>query len=353
MPELFDITEWQEQSYWNTPGTRNKKIYLNPDNNKLYYFKQSFKRNTRYYKFEFWSEIIASEVGNLLGFNVLPYHIAIHTELNLIGCISESMIDNQMEELIMGGQIIQSFDESFVPENRKTRNKYTFQLIEKALKNEDNFQEYMKFIIEIILFDAIIGNSDRHQENWAFIFSIVDDGKFSMEKLDKNNIWILTIVMLILSVILKSKKKKDINFNEESFMKIKMSPIFDNGCCLGREFDDEQIKKKMEGDDNEINKYIMNGKSEIHWYEKKISHFELVENILASDYRDVATSIFEKVKNNFSLSKIENIVMNIDKLVQNSSFSGYSMSEVRKNFVIKLIDLRYRKLLDIFERYKK
>jgi hypothetical protein len=87
MARLYNISEWNEQSWWNTGGTRNKKIYLNPEDGALYYFKQSLKKGPREYKYEFWSEIIASEVGKLLGFDILPYHIAIRGIM--VGCISK------------------------------------------------------------------------------------------------------------------------------------------------------------------------------------------------------------------------------------------------------------------------
>ncbi|MCX8481993.1 MAG: hypothetical protein ORN50_00315 [Crocinitomicaceae bacterium] len=31
MAKLFNISEWNKQSWWNTGGTRDKKIYLNPE----------------------------------------------------------------------------------------------------------------------------------------------------------------------------------------------------------------------------------------------------------------------------------------------------------------------------------
>ncbi len=44
MPKLYIITEWIEQSWLNTGGTRNKKIYLNPEDGQLYFFKHTRPR---------------------------------------------------------------------------------------------------------------------------------------------------------------------------------------------------------------------------------------------------------------------------------------------------------------------
>jgi hypothetical protein len=123
MAKLYNISDWSEQSWWNTGGTRDKKIYLNPDDGELYYFKQSFKKGQRDFKHEFWSEIIASEIGMILGFDILRYDIAIHGEV--VGCISKSMISQASEELVEGGKYLQAFDNTFNPENVKQRNQYT------------------------------------------------------------------------------------------------------------------------------------------------------------------------------------------------------------------------------------
>lgn len=167
MAKLYDITNWSEQSWWSTGGTRNKKIYQNPESGELYYFKESLKKGQRDYKHEFWSEILASQIGRFLGFNMLMYDIAIRGEV--VGCISKSMIDPDAEELIEGGKYLQAYDNSFNPKNVKERNYYSFKLILDSL-NHFNKQEYLKDLVETIVFDALIGNSDRHQENWAITY---------------------------------------------------------------------------------------------------------------------------------------------------------------------------------------
>ena len=131
MAIFYNISDWSEQSWWNTGGTRDKKIYLNPQDGELYYFKQSFKKGQRDYKHEFWSEIIASEIGMILGFDILCYDIAIHE--GVVGCISKSMINQASEELVEGGKYLQAFDNTFNPKNVKQRNQYTFELIVGAL----------------------------------------------------------------------------------------------------------------------------------------------------------------------------------------------------------------------------
>src|SRR5574344_900154 len=89
MAKFLDITNWNEKPYFNTKGTRNKCVVSDPKDESLYFFKTSLLKDKKDYKTEFWSEIISSEIGRYLGFNVLEYNIAKHRDE--LGCISKSM----------------------------------------------------------------------------------------------------------------------------------------------------------------------------------------------------------------------------------------------------------------------
>lgn len=90
MADFYDITKWSEKPWYQTTGTRSKVIVENPENHAEYYFKTSLKKELKDYKYEYWSEIIASEVGMLLGFDMLKYDIAFNN--GIMGCISKSMV---------------------------------------------------------------------------------------------------------------------------------------------------------------------------------------------------------------------------------------------------------------------
>lgn len=355
MAKLYDISEWNEQSWWNTGGTRDKKIYLNPEDGELYYFKQSYKKGQRDYKHEFWSEIIASEVGEMLGFDILPYHIAIRE--NTVGCISKSMINQTSEELIEGGKYLQAFDNTFKPENIKERNQYTFDLIVNALISFKK-EKHLKELIETILFDALIGNSDRHQENWALInvHSTISEGvsKFAkaienkeIEKLPK---WVIKIVKLAYTV--KGKLRPEIAKSRLMLPKsTRFAPIYDSGCSFGRELKDEKIIQML-NDEQQIRKYVEDGLAEIHWKNKKISHFELVTKLLEMDeIKNIIISSLKKVIELFDEKKLEAIVLNIDKEIIELGNSNFLPKE-RKELVLKLLTLRINKLREIYSQYK-
>ena len=102
MAEYFDISDWNEKPWFGTKGTRNKTVVENPETGANCYFKTSLLKPDKDYKYEFWSEIIASEIGQFLGYNTLKYHIAFHK--NEIGCISEFMNKEGESELTEGAK---------------------------------------------------------------------------------------------------------------------------------------------------------------------------------------------------------------------------------------------------------
>lgn len=100
MADFYDITTWNEKPWYQTGGTRNKVIVENPENQKDYYFKTSLKRELKDYQYEYWSEIMASEVGIHLGFDMLKYDIAFNR--GEMGCISQSMVTEGKNKLTEG-----------------------------------------------------------------------------------------------------------------------------------------------------------------------------------------------------------------------------------------------------------
>ncbi len=285
MADFYDISDWNEKKHYQTGGTRNKSVVENPETLDLYFFKTSLKKERKDYKYEFWSEIIASKVGKELGFNVLDYNIAKKGEE--IGCLSKLMTEKN-QSLFEGIHYLQGYDPNYKPDDKSSYNQYTFQFIRKALKHY-NIEYQIDNLIKTIIFDSLIGNSDRHQENWGFIqvISITNPKNETFKLKSKKESPAFQIVV------------------EQSF-----SPIYDSGSCLGREILDDKINQLLT-DKTMLSAYINRGKSEIRWTGPKINHFELIQNIM-SEHKKTVTNIIHQVKNNFDLQKVEQIVMNID-----------------------------------------
>ena len=346
MADFYDITNWNEKPWFQTGGTRSKVIIENPENRKIYYFKTSLKKEKIDYKYEFWSEIIASEVGTLLGFDLLRYDIAFNSKE--IGCISESMTQEGVNKLTEGVSYLTGYDTTYNPKDKNSKKQYTFQLIFEAL----GFFQLSRFaenIIQIIIFDSIIGNSDRHQENWGIITAYNDIIATIEEIAKKEKKGFLEKQLFSLLAITSKAKRKDLEKvvkNLHLIMPGNFSQIYDSGSCLGRELSDEKTEQMLM-DKSLIDTYIRKGVSEIHWEGKKLNHFDLIRKVNNVQPEMVRKTI-QKVISNYNENKIQSIVNNIDlnlpkKLVSNK------LPIKRKELVIKLITLRIQNLIELIK----
>lgn len=340
----------------NTGGTRDKKVYLNPEDGELYYFKQSFKKGNRDYTHEFWSEIIASEIGAFLGFTILPYHIAIRNDV--VSCISKAMNSNT-EELMEGGKYLQAFDPTFNPEETKLRGMYNLDLIVKALeffKKENHLRE----LFEIFVFDALIGNSDRHQENWAIINEETAtpeslpkiNGVIETEEIESLPNWLKNLT----KAVYKEGSKEKIPLELQLAMlilykKTRFAPIYDSGCSFGRELADHRVELLL-NNEAEMNKYVNRGLSEIHWKSNKISHFDFIKNLIAEGQRkEYVLEVLARVIEKFDQKQIEGIVANVDQdLIELNN--PHFLPQNRKELIVKLLASRFEKLKEVYLKYK-
>ena len=317
--EYYDVSSWVYRSSMNTKGTRDKSVLLKPGTEDEYFIKFPMKKEGRDYSMETWSEILAYEIGKLLGFNVLRYDFGMFNDR--AGCISKNMVSGQNESLIEGDSILMAYDPTYDPNDKGSYNRYTFSFVLKALEKA-NLSKYSEDFVRILIFDAIIGNSDRHQSNWGFIQKV------------------------------KPPKQKFFNMGKKTNdIDTKMAPIYDNGCCLGREFGEEQIKERL-NDTNKFNSYIHKGCAELRIGEKsnkKKNHFELLKSI-SNCNNNWKVFIVNEVKRIIKLYNKENItkvVSNIDSPLPEKIKINFGLSNLRKEFVVKVIDSRIKELKNI------
>ena len=344
MPKLFIITEeWNKQPWFNTGGTREKKYLQSPDG-KFYYFKRSQLKPHKDYRFEFWNEIIAYELGSMLGFNMLRYDAAIDGDI--MGCICQSMINADQEELIEGIKYLQAFSPTYELAKKEHQKWYTFNLIEEALKSS-KIGHFVEDIIKIIIFDSLISNGDRHQENWA----VITHQKLILDNLEKADLLKLKKWQSALVYWVNSALKKGHDKYEKSNQKLpKMfyeyekifAPIYDSGSSLGRELLEDKVNIFLKNE-AELNRYIEKGVSEIHWNNTKMSHFKLIGNLLESQHTETVKNLISGLFDKFDIEKFTELVHGIDLEVP-IDLAHYKIPFIRKQLIIKMITLRLKKL---------
>lgn len=344
MVKIYDVSNWQEMTWLHSGGTRAKRI-LQASDGSHWYFKCSERKPARdgvaekYYRYEFWSEIIAYQLGSFLGLDILRYDVGYYDDQ--IGCLSRRMNNPSKEQLVEMGRYMTLQNPSFVPDNNAERSKYTFQLLMETIKSF-NLTEFIPVVLKTILFDAIIGNTDRHQENWAFISSTkIDTGRFitALESVQINKRYSSR------TVIGRSKIVSDPNARERLYNELKlrayetsqMAPIYDSGSSLGRELTETKIDSML-SDSVQFENYILRGKSEIHWDGKKLGHLDFIDKILHSEFRSTLLKCGDFITREPSVF-IDALLANIDVDLP-AHLKAYKIPFGRKQLIKNIIVTR-------------
>lgn len=138
----------------------------------------------------------------------------------------------------------------------------------------------------IFVIDALIGNWDRHNGNWGFLYNQDTD-------------------------------------------EIRIAPIFDCGSCLFPQMD-EVLAKKVLKDKTQINARIYDFPTSAILYKgKRINYYKFIKS---HEYVECDKAI-ERIKNKIDLNKINKLIKDVQ-----------CISEIQKNFLITIIKKRYETL---------
>lgn len=337
MAEFYDISNWTFREWETTlKGTRPQNIVEHPTTGDAYYFKQSKLE----YQSEIWSEIIASKLGQLIGINTLDYNIALFEDK--LGCLSKSMVNNNLSMLYHGVDVLNDFLPEFSITNKPI---VSFQQVEKICKL-GLFDTFLDRFIEMIIFDTIIGNMDRHTENWAFIIDVTL--KLREHKLKPKFDFFKTLKHFIknpLNPVQWSRITTNLAF-ETTGTKYNFSPIYDNGSCLGREKTEQEIQNLVK-DKVRLNAYLNRGKHEIRWNNERLNFFDLCKKIQETHHNNVQ-EIVGKILSKTSKDNISTLVYNIDRNLVDKVENTYLTLE-RKELIITLIVIRLQRLKEILK----
>ena len=188
-------------------------------------------------------------------------------------------------------------------EDTYSNSKYSIQMIQNSLNGILEIDEFYK----IVIFDILIGNSDRHHSNWA---------------------------ILARGIVYKTPEDMfDVFFNYS------MSPLYDNGSSLFAYEDNNNLeiffKDKMKFE------ALVNTKSKsaIGWEdERPIRHFELLKKIKDNAY-DGTIQYVEKIKTNINEEKIDKILSEFNNII------SIDMKKLLKMYILE----RRKRILRIYD----
>ncbi len=262
----------------NNKGTREKRTVL--DNKGIFKYEMYDKSCS-----EACSEKLSYEIAKVLGYDCAHIELALD-ENDTLGILNYLFVDIHEEEHIDAI--------AYIKKNDEIRSQfYTLENIKKCLDmlNTNLFYQFLK----IMVFDALVGEQDRHEENWGIIRK---DGEY------------------------------------------KLSPLYDNGCNLLREFYKKENAEKYYNGLKDFDAYIKRSKTLICKKDgSKYKHFELIEDL----YSRYSNQIREEITNLEKLTdlKVENIVNKIPDNI---------ITIKHKEYIMRYIKTRKQILLNIIEK---
>jgi hypothetical protein len=159
---IKDFSSWLEYEGASEGSGRSEKIWLvNQDSGEIGLFK--FRKTE--FTTEHLSEKIAMQLANLL--NIECMQVDIGSYEGRIGSLSYR-INKKDENLIEGIQLINKYYPDYNPLTLYDEVKKEYYSIDMILRSLQHYK-FEKDFLKILIFDFLIGNTDRHQNNWAIL----------------------------------------------------------------------------------------------------------------------------------------------------------------------------------------
>lgn len=261
-----------------------------------------FKRSDPRYPKQFWAEIIAHIIGNALDIPTPPAYVAYDRRADCYGALIEWFYNDSFESFVSAGNYFQRIDPLFDREKGKTHN-YT-DAIQVAGLQLGSIAAAEKQFAEMFLLDTVIGNTDRHQENWGFIESHAGPHAYNTNK--------------------------------------KLCPWFDNGTSLGHE---RHMHIVANWGDRQYREYVMKGRNHMRHEkssERRLSHFDSLE--LISRDNDYITDHLVRTVSRVSEDTLEWLMRALTSL---NLMEDLSLDVERAEFIKRLILLRKSIILEM------
>ena len=263
-----------------------------------------YKLSNGRYPEQFWVEIIAYRLGCLMGVPVPPAFVAIDSGDANCGALIEWFYTND-QQYRDGGHYMQKFISDFDVKQGEQHNWETMEDVKNDLGTDFVGHWYAEWA-RIFIFDALIGNTDRHQENWGLIVTYEQTG---------------------------------------TGLKYSLAPAFDNGTAMGHELVAKHFAGagKYTNDRHLIKHYILKGCQHMKWEQTgpMLTFFEFIKRFITRypTQTDTMQDLLD-----FSFTDVEEMIMQLCGIE-----ISVRLSEERARFMLRLLRLRRDLLTDMLE----
>jgi len=211
------------------------------------------------------------------------------------------------EEFESGGDLCQQWIPNFDRDRGKQHNFETIvQICQDIQEKYPTLDfEWKHHWAKVFLFDALIGNKDRHQSNWGIIRA-------------------------------REYKAETVS----SITGIRFSPVYDNGTSMGYEYPSDGFKKF--NNMAFLEKYVLNGSHHMKWSledAQGMGHIEMLIKYVRvyPETRQIMINCLEKVGDDI-FEKILNHLIKFEIKVK--------LTTERADFMLKLLKFRHHRLLN-------
>ena len=240
------------------------------------------------------SEYVACHIIKTLGLKVQD------TLLGIYKLDNEEKIVVACKDFTSEGTVLKQFAELKNSQIETSKNGYGTELKEiiETIEEQQIYdtKELEKFFWDMFIADCLVGNFDRHNGNWGFLIN-------------------------------------------ENLEKIDIAPIYDCASCLYPQLTDERISQIINIEEEMEARVFVFPTSALKINGKKINYFEYINSLEDENCNKALIEIFEKIN-----------IDEINKIIEQTPF----ISDIRKEFYKKIINMRYEKILkNSYEKLKR
>lgn len=284
---MIDFTNATEE-FNNYTGSEKKKTLIYENKKYLVKFPDPIREKNKNISYinNAFSEYVGSNIFKICGFNTQ------NTILGKYNYNGKEKIVCACEDFTDNVHMLYEFENLALSTNPDKKIETEINDIMDVLEESNHLIDTKKVkekFWDMFIVDSIIGNTDRHNGNWGFLVN-KEDGKTYF------------------------------------------SPIYDCGSCLNPILEDTQLEKI---NDAELKNLAINCHSCLKENGNKINYMAYIKDMQNKDCNEGILRCF----NNIKIKEIENFIDNIEY-----------MSNIRKEFYKKIINIRYKIIQNVYNK---